>query len=87
MVSHRLVFLPLLLAIMLFQPKACEARDSLASAREDWIELRTQYFTLYSHAGERKTREIATSFERLREILQRLRPDAEHLLEQIETIR
>lgn len=43
---------------------------------EGWIELRSAHFRLISNAGERKTRELATSLERFRAVLGRLRPDA-----------
>lgn len=43
---------------------------------EGWIELESAHFRLISNAGERKTAEIATSLERFRAVLGRLRPGA-----------
>ena len=42
--------------------------------KDDWIELRTANFTLYTHAGEQNTRRIAADLERLRDVLAQLAP-------------
>jgi tetratricopeptide (TPR) repeat protein len=42
--------------------------------KEDWIELRTANFTLFSDAGEKTVRRVGTDLERLRGALQQLTP-------------
>ncbi len=43
--------------------------------KDDWIELRTPNFTLFTNAGESNTRRIAADLERLRDALSQLAPD------------
>ncbi|HKV12010.1 MAG TPA: tetratricopeptide repeat protein [Thermoanaerobaculia bacterium] len=43
--------------------------------KEDWIELETANFTLYSNAGRANTEKIGTNLERLRAALKLLTPD------------
>lgn len=43
--------------------------------KEEWIELRTANFTLYSNAGRANTEKIGTNLERLRAALKLLTPD------------
>src|SRR5436305_3638879 len=47
---------------------------ALPSPKASWIEVHTASFTLFSEAGERKTREIGTDLERLRDALSQLSP-------------
>ncbi|MFL6261899.1 MAG: tetratricopeptide repeat protein [Thermoanaerobaculia bacterium] len=47
---------------------------ALPSPRNPWIEVRTASFTLFSEAGERKTKEIGEDLERLRDALSQLSP-------------
>jgi Flp pilus assembly protein TadD len=42
--------------------------------KEDWIELRTAHFTLFSDAGEKAVRRIGADLERLRDALAQLTP-------------
>ena len=42
--------------------------------KDDWIELRTANFTLFTNAGESNTRRIAADLERLRDVLAQLAP-------------
>jgi cytochrome c-type biogenesis protein CcmH/NrfG len=42
--------------------------------REDWVELRSPHFTLFSNAGEKKAAALAADLERLRDVLQQLSP-------------
>jgi len=42
--------------------------------KEEWIELRTANFTLFTNAGESNTRRIAADLERLRDVLAQLSP-------------
>src|SRR5947208_12891821 len=48
--------------------------QGLPSPKDPWIEVRTASFTLFSEAGERKTREIGEDLERLRNALSQLSP-------------
>jgi tetratricopeptide (TPR) repeat protein len=45
---------------------------ALPAPQDPWIEVHTASFTLYSNAGERKTREIGADLERLRDALSQL---------------
>jgi tetratricopeptide (TPR) repeat protein len=63
---------PLLLAV-LAGTLATPAR-ALPSQKDPWIELHTADFTLYSNAGEKKTRAIGEDLERLRDALAQLSP-------------
>ena len=56
-------------------PANARAAD-IAAARDTWIEARSPSFTILANTGERKAREVALSFERFRQALQQLRPDA-----------
>ncbi len=47
---------------------------ALPSPKSSWIEVHTASFTLFSEAGERKTREIGEDLERLRDALSQLSP-------------
>jgi tetratricopeptide (TPR) repeat protein len=47
---------------------------ALPSPKDSWIEVHTASFTLFSEAGERKTREIGVDLERLRDALSQLSP-------------
>lgn len=47
---------------------------ALPSPKDSWIEVHTASFTLFSEAGERKTREIGEDLERLRDALSQLAP-------------
>ncbi len=47
---------------------------ALPGLKEEWIAVRTASFTLFSNAGERKTREIGADLERLRDALSQLSP-------------
>lgn len=47
---------------------------ALPSPKSSWIEVHTASFTLFSEAGERKTREIGEDLERLRDALAQLSP-------------
>ena len=47
---------------------------ALPRPKEEWIELRTANFTLFSSAGEKDTRRLATDLERLRDALTQLSP-------------
>ena len=47
---------------------------ALPGPKEEWITVRTASFTLFSNAGERKTREIGADLERLRDALSQLSP-------------
>ncbi|HEY2291591.1 MAG TPA: tetratricopeptide repeat protein [Thermoanaerobaculia bacterium] len=47
---------------------------ALPSPKGSWIEVHTASFTLFSEAGERKTREIGEDLERLRDALSQLSP-------------
>jgi tetratricopeptide (TPR) repeat protein len=47
---------------------------ALPSPKDSWIEVRTASFTLYSNAGERRTREIGADLERLRDAFAQLSP-------------
>src|SRR5215210_2755959 len=42
--------------------------------KEDWIELRTANFTLFSNAGEKTVRRVGADLERLRDALQQITP-------------
>lgn len=46
----------------------------LPGPQEEWITVRTASFTLFSNAGERKTRDIGADLERLRDALSQLSP-------------
>jgi Flp pilus assembly protein TadD len=48
--------------------------QGLPSPKDPWIEVRTASFTLFSEAGERKTKEIGEDLERLRDALSQLSP-------------
>src|SRR5947208_6933708 len=48
--------------------------QGLPSPKAPWIEVRTASFTLFSEAGERKTKEIGEDLERLRDALSQLSP-------------
>lgn len=48
--------------------------EALPRPKEEWIELRTANFTLFSSAGEKDTRRLATDLERLRDALAQLSP-------------
>ncbi len=48
--------------------------EALPRPKEEWIELRTANFTLFSSAGEKETRRLATDLERLRDALAQLSP-------------
>lgn len=50
------------------------AAHALPKPKEEWIELRTANFTLFSSAGEKETRRIAADLERLRDALAQLSP-------------
>jgi tetratricopeptide (TPR) repeat protein len=50
------------------------AAPALPAPDEEWIEVHTASFTLFSNAGERKTREIGVDLERLRDALAQLSP-------------
>jgi tetratricopeptide (TPR) repeat protein len=63
---------PLLVAV-LAGTLAVPAR-ALPSQKDPWIELHTADFTLYSNAGEKKTRAIGEDLERLRDALAQLSP-------------
>ncbi len=45
---------------------------ALPAPKDSWIEVHTASFTLFSEAGERKTREIGEDLERLRDALSQL---------------
>ncbi|HEY0512006.1 MAG TPA: tetratricopeptide repeat protein [Thermoanaerobaculia bacterium] len=62
-----------LLAAWLAWALAAPAR-ALPSPKDPWIELHTANFTLFSDAGERKTRDIGVDLERLRDVLSQLSP-------------
>jgi tetratricopeptide (TPR) repeat protein len=62
--------LSILLAILLWTVPA----QALPKPKDNWIEMRTANFTLFSNAGARDTRTIATSLERLRAALAQLSP-------------
>ncbi len=47
------------------------------AAPDQWIEVRTGHFTIYSNVGEKKTREIGDQFERLRWMFKTLFPKAD----------
>jgi tetratricopeptide (TPR) repeat protein len=47
---------------------------ALPRPKEEWIELRTANFTLFSSAGEKETRRLGTDLERLRDALAQLSP-------------
>jgi tetratricopeptide (TPR) repeat protein len=47
---------------------------ALPGPKEEWIAVRTPSFTLFSNAGEAKTRGIGTDLERLRDALSQLSP-------------
>ncbi|MDE3201009.1 MAG: tetratricopeptide repeat protein [Acidobacteriota bacterium] len=47
------------------------------AAPDQWIELKTGHFTIYSDVGEKKTRQIGDQFERLRWMFQTLFPKVE----------
>jgi tetratricopeptide (TPR) repeat protein len=47
---------------------------ALPGPKEEWITVRTASFTLFSNAGETKTRGIGTDLERLRDALSQLSP-------------
>lgn len=51
------------------------AANSLPRQNEDWIELKTPSFTLYTNAGRTNTERIATNLERFRAALMLLTPD------------
>jgi tetratricopeptide (TPR) repeat protein len=61
------------LAALLLAPAAATPVQALPR-RDDWIELRTANFTLFTHAGEQNTRRIAADLERLRDVLAQLAP-------------
>ncbi len=48
---------------------------ALPPPRDAWSELRTQHFVIYSNAGERRTRQVATELETMREVMRRVVPD------------
>jgi len=52
------------------------ARPALAlpPANDPWIELRTASFTIYSNAGEKKSRAVGADLERLRDALAQISP-------------
>ncbi|HEV2843213.1 MAG TPA: tetratricopeptide repeat protein [Thermoanaerobaculia bacterium] len=50
------------------------AAHALPKPKEEWIELRTANFTLFSSAGEKDTRRMAADLERLRDALAQLSP-------------
>jgi Flp pilus assembly protein TadD len=47
---------------------------ALPGPKEEWLAVHTASFTLFSNAGERKTREIGADLERLRDALSQLSP-------------
>lgn len=47
---------------------------ALPRPKEEWIELRTANFTLFSSAGEKETRRLGTDLERLRDALAQISP-------------
>lgn len=47
---------------------------ALPRPKEEWIELRTANFTLFSSAGEKDTRRLGTDLERLRDALAQISP-------------
>ena len=61
------------LVAVLLAPAAAAPVQALPR-KDDWIELRTANFTLYTHAGEQNTRRIAADLERLRDVLGQLAP-------------
>jgi tetratricopeptide (TPR) repeat protein len=65
-------FAALLIAALVSTAAATPARA--LPRKEEWIELRTPNFTLFSGAGERNTRHIAADLERLRDALAQLSP-------------
>ncbi len=51
------------------------ASGALPPPRDAWSELRTQHFVIYSNAGERRTLQVATELETMREVMRRVVPD------------
>jgi len=64
--------LPLLVAVLAGTLAA--PSWALPSQKDPWIELHAADFTLYSNAGEKKTRAIGEDLERLRDALAQLSP-------------
>jgi tetratricopeptide (TPR) repeat protein len=65
-------YVPCLTAVLLAALLAAPAEA--LPRRDDWLELRTANFTLFTNAGERNTRRIAADLERLRDVLAQLSP-------------
>lgn len=53
---------------------ALPAAHALPKPKEEWIEIRTANFTLFSSAGEKDTQRLAADLERLRDALTQLSP-------------
>jgi hypothetical protein len=51
------------------------ATGALPPPRDAWSELRTQHFVIFSNAGERRTQQLATELETMREVMRRVVPD------------
>src|SRR5215467_3144401 len=67
--------LPSLLALAIAATgPACAQPAELPPANDQWIELRTPGFVLWSDAGEKNAREVAWRLERLRAVLGQLNP-------------
>ena len=64
-----------LVAAVLTLPLLSLPAHALPSPDEPWIQVRSPSFLLFSNAGEKTTRRIATDLERLRSALAQLNPD------------
>src|SRR5690348_9177234 len=63
------------LALSVLFLTSAQSAASLPRQNEEWIELETPNFTLYSNAGRANTERIATNLERFRTALTLLTPD------------
>jgi len=57
----------ILIACLLFPP-FLRASEKKPSAKEGWLELHSQHFTVYTDAGEKRGREVAVRFEQMRSV-------------------
>jgi len=59
--------------LMLLPPAACAAVPS-AALKDDWVEVRSRNFTVFSNFGEADASDVARRLERLREVLSATNP-------------
>jgi Tfp pilus assembly protein PilF len=69
------LFLTVSLTASLLAAGPARAQGLPGGDKDPWIELRTPSFVLFSDAGEKNAREVASHLERLRSVLGQLNPD------------